>query len=70
MMLAAFVLCGERGLTDPKMEALIRFVNRIAIDLTLLEFLENGEVEFSGGEDGRILWNALSPRQVRQRRLM
>ena len=70
MTLAAFALCGERGLTEPEMEALLRFVRRIATDLAMLELLEAGEVEFAEGEDGRIRWSAISPLQVRQRRLM
>ncbi len=67
MILAAFALCGERGLTEPEMEALLRFVRRIATDLAMLELLETGEVVFEVGEDGEIRWSTISPLQRNQR---
>jgi hypothetical protein len=69
-LLAAFALCGRRGLTDPEMEALIRFVNRIAIDLALLELLENGEAIFVETEDGKLRWSVMGSQQTRHRRPM
>jgi hypothetical protein len=57
-LLAAFALRGKRGLTDAEAEGLVRFVNRIAVDLTLLELLETGEVDFEEAQDGRLQWRA------------